>query len=636
MTVWGAENKTAYSTTTSSSFDVDAMGDHQPPPNPNKAQATAEPQLTPVSASGKVYQDTFGRAFSDTHVLAHGSIHARPKSRGRISSPQFFDPPSEEEREEDQSARARPSNRLLHHSRAQSPGGLSGYSIQTSPEVDHHEQSLYRTPSKIQYKSSEDDENSTAAVQPTHPFTALPTAGLAPDTPPWSSQTPISTPMTWSTRKLGIRRDLGTTGVTASNSFLAQMVRARGASSGRATPSAKNDDDDKNPNRAPHDSDFDVSQSCEDSDWDFDAKFDGERELSDGEAGAETQSDAVHGELGTSLSGRTLIDETDDVGDTNAASSGKGKEVDRHALEELSEVGRASPCQDDLPSSTHPSPSRSSQYLASSSPQTPQDRLCHRPEASLSDTSNDPEATPFPPVAEDPSDPAGIAASPASTRKRIEFLIPTAHGPRRCAPGEDDSAEEDHVAGGSSGVGPSTRSLTLDPASPQVPEEPIPQGVSSLVLHRSRATDSAIDARQVAHVAQPLERYHQGSLNESVMGPGTGEGRDVSAFDGPWTIVITVPSHYNAFHQLGEVLHGLVQYWQAAVVHGGPPTPLLPDPRWGLVIGFDQTWPDLWHPLIMEIMICIVWLIIGWLEFVELVYCIGMRLWYGRHVRMRL
>lgn len=580
-----------------------------------------------------MYQDTFGRAFSDAHVLAHRS--PRPKARRSVSSSQFFEVPSGKEHEEDQPARPRPSNRLLHHSSADSPGGSS--SSQTSPEGDQHQQFISCTPTKNQDQSNEGDENSAAVIQPTRLFMAAPTSGLAPDTPTWSSQSSISTPMTWNTRGIGIRRELGPTGVTASNSFLAQMVRARGTSCGRATtPSAKNDDDDKDLDHAPHDSDFDVSQSYEDSDLEFDERFDGERELSDVEAAEPDSADAVNGELGTSLSGRTLIDETEDVGDTNAAPSGKGKEVERHALEGSREADRASLRQDDHPSSTPPSPSRSSQDSTPRSPQTPSSCLRHRRGTSLTDTSNDPEATPFPSVYEDPPSPTNGVASPASVRKRIEFLIHTERGSKRCVPGEDDSAEEDHVASGGSGAGPSTAPLTPVSTHPKVPEESVPQRLRGQVIHRSRAIDSTIDASQVAEVAQAPEDQHLPSLNESVMGPGTGEARNVSAFDGPWTVVITVPSDYNAFHQLGEVLHGLVQYWQAVIVRGGPPTPLPPDPRWGLVGAFGQTWPDLWHPVMMEIMICIVWMIIGWLELIELLYCIGMRLWYGRHVRMRL
>ncbi|KAG8925031.1 hypothetical protein FRC00_004416, partial [Tulasnella sp. 408] len=406
------------------------MGDHQHHPTPGKAQATAEPQLTPVSALGKMYQDTFGRAFSDADVLAHRS--KRPKARRSISSSHFFEAPSAEEREQDQSARARPSNRLLRHSSADSPGGLS--STQTSPEVDQHQQFLSRTPAKTKGQGSEDDENSAAAIQPTRLFTAVSTSGLTPDTSTWSSRSSISTPTTWNTRGIGIRSDLGTTGVTASNSFLAQMVRARGASGGRDTPpSAKNDEDDKDLDHAPLDSDFDVSQSYEDSDYEFDAKFDGERELSDGEAAEpDPGSDAVHGELETSLSGRTLIDDTEDIGDTNAASSWKGKEVERHALEGSREAGRASPGQDEHPSSTTPTPSGSSQDLNPLSPQTPPSCLRRGRGASLINPSNnDPEATPYSPVYEGLSSPIGTAASAASIRKRIEFLIPTAHGPKR-------------------------------------------------------------------------------------------------------------------------------------------------------------------------------------------------------------
>ncbi|KAG9048747.1 hypothetical protein FS837_012110 [Tulasnella sp. UAMH 9824] len=611
------------------------MGDHQHHPTPGKAQATAEPQLTPVSALGKMYQDTFGRAFSDADVLAHRS--KRPKARRSISSSHFFDVPSAEEREQDQPSRARPSNRLLRHSSADSPGGLS--STQTSPEVDQHRQFLTRTPAKTKDQGNEEDENSAAAIQPTRLFTAVPTFSLTPDTPTWSSRSSISTPMTWNTRGIGIRSDLGTTGVTASNSFLAQMVRARGASGGMATPpSAKNDEDDKDLDHAQLDSDFDVSQSYEDSDLEFDAKFDGERELSDCEAAEpDPGSDAVHGELGPSLSGRTLIDETEDIGDNSTAASGKGKEVERHALEGSREAGRASPCQDDHPSSTTTTPSGSSQDSTPLSPRTPPSCLRRGRGPSLTDTSNnDPEATPYLSAYEGLSSPTGTAASAASIRKRIEFLIPTEHGPKRYAPGEDDSAEEDHVAGGASGAGPSTAPLTPGFAPPKVPEEPIARRISSHLIHRIRASDTVIDAIQVAEVAQPPEYHQRPSLNESVTSSGTGEGRDVSTCDGPWTIVITVPSHYNAFHQLGEALHGLVQYWQAAVVNGGPPTPLPPDPRWGLVSAYGRSWPDSWHSLIAEIMICIVWLIIGCLELVELVYCIGMRLWYGRHVRMRL
>lgn len=613
------------------------MSDNQPPPpNTSRAQNTAEPQLTPVSASGKLYQDTFGRAFSDAHVLAHRTTPGRPQARRGISSREFFNTPDEEERDKDHSTRARPSDRLLRHSSVDSPGSLS--SAQTSPKVDQHRPFHAQDATKPQDEDHADDENSPA-VQPTRLFANSPLSSRTPETPPWPGKSSATTPITWNTRALGIRHDFAAAGVSASNSFLAQMVRARGtASSTLATPgSAQENDNDKVPDHALLDSDFEVTQSYDGSDEEFEEKFDGEKELSDDEA-AEPDL-GLHGELGTSLSGRTLIDDTEDVGEPNTNSSGKGKEVERAPPEETREAGQASPRHDDH-SSRASSPSRYSQDSTPCSPQTPPSCLRHTRKGASADATKGLEATPNPSADDGPPgplSPTGSVASVASIRKRIEFLIPTEHGSKRCAPGEDDSGEEDY--GNDGGAGPSTAPLTPTPACPKAPEEPIQtRRVSRQVLSSTGSADQAVDVSQVAHVAVSPEPEHQDSLSDSVTGRGSGHGRDLPADDEPCAIAIRIsfPSHINAFQQLGEVLHGLVQYWQAVIVSGGPPTPLPPDSSWELVDVFGQTWPNLWHPVIMEIMICIVWCIIGWLEFIELVYCAWARLWYGRHVQMRL
>ncbi|KAG8981609.1 hypothetical protein FRB90_007134 [Tulasnella sp. 427] len=600
------------------------MSNHQPPPDTSKSQPTTHSKSTSSSASEKVYQDTFGRAFSDAHSL---SVPTRPPTRRTISSTEFFIAPPVQARDHGPATRTQPSVRRL------SADSFSS-SAQTSPEVDRGAPSFLHHHHHITNPAQTDDENTVTSIQPTRLFASserLPLPRYFPETPSsWSSsQSSTSTPITWTARGLGIRRDLGFAGVSVSmstsNSFLAQ-VAARSRSGTPTTPSQATKQ---------HDSDFeDVFEDSDDEE--FEGKFDGEMELSDGDG-------EEGGELGTSLSGRTLIDDAEAVGEPGATSTGKGKEVDRTPPEESREVVSV----DQVDCASTPS-----SCSPTSTPQSPPSRSPHARSDSLVDHVED-TLDPSASAHQDALSRSASAASVASTRRRIEFLIHTPHGSKRCVPGEDDSSGEEEEPGPVCGAGPSTRApLTPAPTLSTPSEGPIIPGaiITSQAFSDAASASSAVDIGAVAHVFEPPYYEHREVPLETIMGHhGAGEVRDLPEYidehdpdrvrHEPNMIAIAFPSHYGPFHQLGQVLHGIVQYWQDVVAHGVPlPTPLSSDPSWEIVAdgGCGREPLDLGHRIAVEVMIVVVWYIIAWLELVEYAYCTWVRYWYGRHVRMRV